>query len=189
MGLRRLREHRSLRRRVEQALEAVQIPQPWNIEEFARRLGDSRGRHLELLPTSMPLEGPDAVWLAGPTVDLIVYDGATNDLHREHVILHELCHILLCHRGTDDVRVEPSLLRTLGLVEPDADTDTDDAWHSALHRVAYDDNQERDAELAATLVWQKAGLRLAPSEPRLLHGPDADAVDRLADVMERFHHA
>ncbi|WP_286157108.1 hypothetical protein [Streptomyces sp. AA4] len=183
------------------------MPKPWDLEEFAARLASYRGRPMELLPLPLPVKAPDAVWLPGPTVDLIIYDASAADLLREHIILHELGHMILCHRGSADQPFNPNLLRTVGmervegedpsvplfrLTHPDVlralrmdGAGDDDLVQVSLYRAGYSDPQERDAELAAHIIWHRAGMRLVPEGPRELDGEAADAVDRMDDVMGR----
>ncbi|SFQ30006.1 hypothetical protein [Amycolatopsis rubida] len=177
----RFREHRVLRSEIERVAGEI-VPKPWSLEEFARRLGEHRGRPIVLSAMSLPTDGPDAMWLAGPTVDLVGYDETIVGLHREQMILHELCHILLCHRGSQSLPVDPNLLRTLGMEGPPGDGGTPEILR---RQGGYDDKQEREAEIAATIVLIIAEVPLVKPKPRKLQGAQAVAVDRLANVLGR----
>lgn len=137
-------------RAVQPALEAwqasgVQIPDPWDPQEFARRVGDWRGRPLHLVPASR-YGWPGHLVLTGRNVDMLVYDDTVHStaLYARHGILHELGHLLLGHQG---VAVDPDHPDTVALTRELAD------------RGRYDDVEEREAEVFATLI----GMAATPS--------------------------
>lgn len=71
------------------------IPDPWDIDEFLRRLGEARGRPIVLRP--FQAEGgsaPCGVYLGTDTEDHVLYPAQANALQREHIILHEISHML-----------------------------------------------------------------------------------------------
>ncbi|EWC64650.1 Cinorf13 protein [Actinokineospora spheciospongiae] len=171
--MRGLAEHRRLRRRVRELLAEVGVPRPWDLGEFCARVAAHRGRPIHVLPMVMPPGAPDGAWLSGPTVDLIVHDADSPPLRAEHIVCHELGHILLGHGGTGlgpelTPDVSPDLLRRMGV----------------LHRAGYDDVMEQQAEVAASLIWRLADRRLVPDR-RALDPTEAAVVDRFAEVMER----
>ncbi|MDQ3579478.1 MAG: hypothetical protein M3443_18160, partial [Actinomycetota bacterium] len=136
----RRRSYRVLRGRIRTLLDEIGVPTPWDLVEFRDRVAAHRGRPIHLVPTELPPGSPDGAWLAGPTVDMIVYDAGTTDLRAEHIVCHELGHILLGHGGTEVMPelapdVPPELLRRMGV----------------MHRAGYDDTREQEAEVAASL--------------------------------------
>jgi hypothetical protein len=184
-GLRGAVEYRRLRRRINKLLAEVGIPEPWDIREFVQRVAAYRGRPIELLAGEFPPHGPDAMWVPTENVDVILYDSTLRegDLHWEQVLAHEVAHILLCHRG-DAAAVlargplNAKLIELIGEHVDDADGD------QVLHRETYSHNQETEAEVAASLIWQAAGRKLI--EPtRRVRGADLVSVDALASVMGR----
>jgi len=185
------KNYRSLETKITALLGDVGIPRPWSVESFCERLGEFRGRPIELLPVDMPGGGPDGVWIALPSVDVIVFDRRTSDLHREHIICHELGHVLLCHRGDTGAEVvvpdlEAQLIRAMRRASEDSPADATDTGDGGprMYRQNYDSRQEQEAELAAHLVWKLGGRRFVAT-PRGLTGDEAGVVDRLAEVMGR----
>src|SRR5436190_15843337 len=87
-----------LRTRCEARLDELQLPAPFDVEQFCRSTGERRSRPILLHPMDSPA-GPCGTWLAGPTSDHIFYDHHTSPLHQEHIILHEISHLLCGHRG------------------------------------------------------------------------------------------
>ncbi|OLR94674.1 hypothetical protein [Actinokineospora bangkokensis] len=170
--MRGLRAHRALRRRVLAALAEVGVPRPWDLAAFTARVAAHRGRPLHVLAMPLPPGAPDGAWLSGPTVDVIVHDADTPPLRAEHIVCHELSHMLLGHRGaclaelTPDV--PPELLRRMGV----------------LHRAGYDDEREREAEVAAGLIRELA-VRPPLRAARTADPAEAAVIDRLARVMAR----
>lgn len=133
-----------IRRDVAPLVDALTLPTPWNLAAFVHSVGRARSRPILLLPTDTT-GGMCGMWVATDQADYIAYEQATSGFHRDHIVLHELGHILLGHHG-----------RTLDL---------------AGRPARYPDLQERQAEVFASLVLQRAG-RKDPPPP----SPDVAAV-------------
>jgi hypothetical protein len=110
-------------------------------------VAESRSRAIILVPTT---DFPDVMgmWVATETMDLILYEESTTPPHQDHIILHELSH-LLCDHFRDTL--------------PDADhmrsllPDLDPAMiRRVLGRTGYSADEEREAELLASLIAQRA---------------------------------
>ncbi|MFK4272504.1 M48 family metalloprotease [Streptomyces milbemycinicus] len=100
---------------------------------------------------------PTGIWLATDSGDYVLYDAQTSPLHQEHIILHEIGHLVCDHRsGSGDQR----LYRQIDLADAES-------LRQALARSRYSDLQEQEAEMIATLVLERAGR--VPS-PTLLSG-------------------
>lgn len=168
--------------------EVPDLPEPWGIDEFARRVAGQRGRPIELIPRVMSHYASVAtgLWIRRTDRDQIVYDNSGAVLHQDHIILHELAHMLCGHEGislpapTPDascgvvgrgVTEDAALAEILSL----AGQETEGSPVRVMHRNAYDDHQECEAETLAYVIWQAAGLRL-------VSGPSA--ITRLAGAFE-----
>ncbi|MEU3628885.1 hypothetical protein BS329_15815 [Amycolatopsis coloradensis] len=183
----RLLHYRQVRKAIAYLLREIGAPHPldtdtvWDLATFCDAVAEHRGRPIELIPYDLPNAGPLGIFQPMQSVDVIIFDRNTTKLHEEQIVLHELGHILLGHKGVDLAgAVSPALAVTLGITPG-----TDDSGLAApLHRDTYSDRQELEAEYAASLLSRHFGRRpLAP--PRVLRGPDADTVDRLAITLER----
>jgi hypothetical protein len=110
-------------------------------------VAESRSRAIVLVPTT---DFPDVMgmWVATDTMDLILYEQSTTPPHQDHIILHELSHLLCDHfRGTlPDADHMRSLL-------PDLDPAM---VRRVLGRTGYSADEEREAELLASLIAQRA---------------------------------
>lgn len=181
---------KSRRTRCEAVAREVDIPRPFDLDAFCAHIAAQRGRPLRLVP----LEGvPDAatpcgVWVATHSADLIFYEPATSSVHKLHIVLHEVAHLLLGHGAPD--REHPGYVTRLlsGGQEPLADrTDLDDLdeldLDQLLHilgRTSYTDGQERDAELLATILSDRA---LSADSPAASTDEATRVLDRLNDAF------
>lgn len=179
------REHRALGKRIQALLNEIGLPKPWRVTEFCANVAAYRGRPIELLPCDMPGGGPDGMWVELPSVDVILHDQHTSDLHREHIVCHEIGHMLLGHHGDSGADalmpdLDPGVLRAIGATREGGDRSAG----PRMHRRKYSSRQEQEAELTASLIWKLGGRELVRS-PRRLTADEAEVVDRLADAMER----
>jgi hypothetical protein len=148
-----------LRKAGAQRIAALDLPDVADVAELCLHLGSVRGRPITLVPMQMPASHPCGMWVAARDEDLIFYDANTTTAHQEHIILHELGHIICCHRGA-------GLLdeTTARLLFPNLDPEL---VRDMLLRATYDDVQEQEAEIIAYLLSQQVGTtreqRGAPS--------------------------
>jgi hypothetical protein len=167
---------KTLRQRCERLLSEVEVPEPFDVHTFADAISRRRGRPLRLLAKSSPL-GPCGMWLALAGEDYVFYEAATSRLHREHIIVHELAHLLAAHEPAESL--DPALL---GGLLPDLDPAM---IRQVLARTTYSAVEEQEAEMIASLVLARAGSGAAPSAPSRQPGTSADAgvVHRLNSTL------
>jgi hypothetical protein len=133
---------KSLRQRCERRLRGLRIPEPFDLDAFCRQIESRRGRRLLRRPVPGLSSGaPCGIWVGTAEADHVFYDPGTSPLHAEHIVLHELAHILSGHRLVEDDA--PARLF------PDLDPAT---VTRMLGRVAYTTAQEREAEMMASLI-------------------------------------
>jgi len=147
----------ALRRRCQRRLRDLPVPDPFDLDEFCRRLVEQRGRPLTL--HEMPALGPDSpsgVWVATDRADHVFVDEGARPLHREHIVLHEIGHLVADHESAPVLGPEDT-----ALLMPDLDREM---VARVLGRSRYSQEEERDAELMATLIAQRAGRSIAPHE-------------------------
>jgi hypothetical protein len=149
-----------LRRRCERRLRDIPIPEPFDLDMFCAGVAEWRGRPLQRHPVpGLSGSAPCGVWIGTDRADHVFYDPGTSPLHAEHIVLHELAHILSGHGGVDGA---------LGRLLPDLDPA---AARRVLGRVSYTDRQEREAEMMASLIRGRS----APA-PRTTLGRVVDAL-------------
>lgn len=137
----------SLRRRCAARLREIDIPVPFDIGVFCERIAANRGRPIKLLPMA-GLTGVCGLWVATDTADLIFYEQDTTPPHREHIVLHELSHVLCDHYPAS-----LSLAEQAKLLLPNLDPAL---VQRVLGRAGYSSEEEREAEMLASLIRQQA---------------------------------
>lgn len=154
MSLRSRREQAGAPRRgdpdFEDLLASIKIPQPFDIQVFCDTVAAERRRalHLHSVPGISGTDAPCGVWIATEKADHIFHEAATSPLHQDHIILHEIAHMLLGHASIID-EVRPGS----GGLFPDIDPAT---VISVLNRASYATRDERDAERLAGLIANRA---------------------------------
>lgn len=156
-----------LRRRCAQRLEEWPLPRPFDLEEFCEAVARRRGRPIMVHPIT-GLGAPLGVWLATSSVDLIGYEANTSRVHQEHIVLHELSHMLCEHSP----RVNNS--NSSSRLFPDLRADV---VQRVLQRsTTYSSAEEAEAEILASLVQERAAIQdVKPAEP--------DLAERLDKVL------
>lgn len=152
---------RELRRRCESRLRALALPDPFDLEEFCQSLANLRGRSLYVRSATSGL-GPYGLWIATASADYILYAEDTSPLHRLHIILHELSHILWNHHPVplDDLSIPEGLFSNL----------RPETVLRLLQRAVYSTDEEREAEMLATLLL----ARVTPDESEAIASDDPD---------------
>ncbi len=149
---------RRLRKRCRSVLRELGITPPLHVPELCRLLGEHRGRPIRLVPYSLPVPGPYGLWIAGAHADYIFFQKETSQAHQDHIVLHEVGHILADHAGDQsDDAVWQKLLPDLSV----------EAINRALRRTSYVEEREREAELVATIILEWASVldRVTPRAP------------------------
>jgi hypothetical protein len=134
--------------RCRQRLAELDLPDPFDVRKLCAAVAQRRGRPITLLGLGLPPEGPNGLWIALRGRDCIVYETATSPLHQEHIIVHELSHLLLGHNGSSRLSDQQ-----VGRLFPRLDPEM---VRRVLGRTGYSAWQEREAELLASMIVQRA---------------------------------
>jgi hypothetical protein len=145
-----------LRRQCEQRLAGIAVPRPFCLEEFATTVAALRERPLRVfpLPGLDDEDAPSGAWVATDSTDFVFVDAAASPWHRDLIVLHEIGHILLDHPAADGWTDEFAA-QLLPSLHPAA-------VRRILGRHGYSSQQEREAELLASMILERAGV--APSQ-------------------------
>lgn len=173
-----------LRRRCEAVVRTldhrVGIPTPWELNTFLDRLEQERGRLIELIPFTATVPGsPCGIWVGTDSRDLIYHEEATSVLHQDHIILHEIAHMICNHTGVALLNAEHvrSLLQT-DTVKGQVQT--------VLGRGAYTTVEEQEAELVATLILERASRSIHSTGAVSVSSAEvATTQQRIADILGR----
>jgi hypothetical protein len=166
---------RELWLRCRRIAESLPLPEPFGIPELTESLARLRGKPIELVPLSGPDHSPCGILVSTDRADYIGYPVNTTALHQQHIVLHEIGHLLCGHAGVSPLGA--TVARTL---TPQL---SDELVRRVLGRSAYSDSQEQEAELIASLALQRAVRR--PGPPASAGGELANQVQRLSQLFGR----
>lgn len=162
---------RHVREKCEATLRTLTLPRPFAVEAFCTMLAQARDRPLHLLPLPSSDDGPCGLWVSTADADYVFHQVATSRLHQEHIILHELAHMIFDHvaiRGSAErlqdrllPRLDPRMVATV------------------LARSSYSTEQELEAETLADLIGGRARRGLTATHTDLRF---ARAMEVLAPV-------
>lgn len=142
------REFKLLHERCLTLVRSLHVPIPFDVEKLCARLDRDRNRRIQLLPVALPPGSLSGLWVSTNNADYIIYQKATSLLHQEHIILHEIGH-LLCEHGATSVlgdEYSPQLF-------PDLDPRM---IREVLGRSHYSSQEEQEAEMVASIILQQA---------------------------------
>ncbi|SDJ04000.1 hypothetical protein SAMN04488074_101348 [Lentzea albidocapillata subsp. violacea] len=167
---------RSFRERIDRELNSFEWPVPFDIGVLLDQIAVRRGKPIALFPAELPAEGPGGLVVERRDDLVIVFDDRLPMLQQEHIIMHEVSHILFGHRGTtlDDLggadelsELDPEVVKTA---------------QRFARRHGYSQHEETEAEIAAALMWQRVGTARSMIPPR-------ERAPEIAEADERFHAA
>ncbi|KIA63134.1 hypothetical protein [Nocardia vulneris] len=152
----------------------VPIPHPWNLSNYLDDVAAYRGRPISLVPIDTALLAGtgcgtgSGLWIAKHDSDVIVYGADTTEWHAEHIIVHELGHMLLGHGPEQPTGggPEPTAPTVAAVAELLPSISPESIAH-VLGRTDYGTSRERDAETFADMVMLHA-MR-PPRRDSLLH--------------------
>src|SRR5262245_48427673 len=139
-------------RRVRRTVRQLDLPHPFDVKDLTQRIAERRGRRIILTALPMSVAGPCGLWLATDSTDYICYEEMTSPLHQQHIVLHELGHLLCGHTGWQ--RVD----EVVGALVPQLSPATLAVMLARQHNT-YPDADETEAELFAYAVLKRAEVR------------------------------
>ncbi|AXH93568.1 hypothetical protein ACFWDZ_08285 [Micromonospora aurantiaca] len=149
----------------------IVVPSPFTIDDFCSQLSTARGRPIRVISVDLPSRAASCgAWLATPNADYVCVDSIAPAPLREHIVLHELSHIICDHGGIPMAE----RVTQYGLLDPST-------VRRMLERTLYDSSEEREAELLASEI----GSRINLGQPWRLPADDGtrQIIDGLALVM------
>ncbi|HCA84133.1 MAG TPA: regulator component [Streptomyces sp.] len=152
-------EHDRLRVACEDRLRHLGLPHRFGTQELCDAVAALRGRPIVLRPlrTLGAVDAPCGIRVETAGADYLFYEEGTSSLHQMHILAHEISHIVCEHPGSlalDEhaslaTGINPTLIRRMS------------------GRTSYTTEDEREAELMATVIRQRMyrGRELPPSRP------------------------
>lgn len=120
---------------------------------------------LRELPEEAAATGACGLWLGTDNADYVFYEARTAPLHREHIILHEIGHVLCDHHRSITDDGDDLTDRLLEGLQPHL-------VRRVMARTSYTTTEEQEAEMIASLI-QSAGTA----------GPVAGPLGRLGAFL------
>lgn len=151
------------------------MPVPFSVRAMCDLVAAERGRPIRLMAMSGVSE-VCGVWIATETMDLICYEEATTSPHQEHIILHELSHLLCDHYPASLDEADHARLL------PDLDPEM---VRRVLGRTSYSTVEEQEAELLASLIRQRA--HLGEGSRKTAHGGESSGLVRRLHAALVWH--
>ncbi|WP_211122366.1 hypothetical protein [Streptomyces yatensis] len=132
-------------------LRDLAIHPPIDVHRLCHALGQKRGRPIELQAKQLTAPGPSGLWVETSRRDVIVYQAETTRLHQDHIILHELGHILVADDTDDEEELEDAVETWSGLIP----VFESEMIRRVAQRCSYESEEECAVEAAATslLEW------------------------------------
>jgi hypothetical protein len=133
-------------------------------------MGKARGRPIELYAYPITVPGPFGLWFRLPHRDAIFFQRESVSWHQDHIILHELGH-LLCDHPSDIGVLDPATIAIrsnppAGLEwGADGDIGGPGGEIRRRRRVCYGNHYEREAELCATIIQEWGSVLRADPIP------------------------
>jgi hypothetical protein len=141
------------RRSYQDIVSKVGVPVPFDLDKFCVRVAAFRGRELKLHPMNIgSVPGLCGLYIELEHTDHVFFPADTSPVHQQHIVVHELAHLLRGHRATGSALQLPDAV--LSELFPSLDRDL---VRSVLARSQYASPSEREAEVIASLILQHAG--------------------------------
>ena len=137
----------ALWRRCERVASTVDLPDPFDVHAVFSALAAGRGRPIELIPLASRPGAPCGVLAATDRADYVFYTRDTSPLHQQHILLHELGH-LLC--GPAEGQALPD--QVAAVLTPNLPVEL---VRRVLGRTTYRWEHEQEAELVASLIVRR----------------------------------
>ncbi|MFI9804260.1 regulator component [Streptomyces sp. NPDC052301] len=157
--MRKTGEYVELQRRCSAILRDLGVRRSLPFEAVLERVEELRERPLVLreLPEQIAETGVCGLWLGTDDADYVFYEARTAPLHRQHIILHEIGHVLCDHHRGVTGRAEDLTVPPLGDLQPSA-------IKRLMGRTSYTTSEEQEAEMIASLIQSagKAGRAAGP---------------------------
>lgn len=151
---------KTLRKRCAARIRDLPIPNPFDVQIFSTFIAERHGRPIVLQPIA--LHGVvSGAWAAMESIDIVFYEQHATPFHQQHIILHELGHILCEHRG---FAITEEGLRSLPLADVPIER------LRTLQSHPYSDEDEQEAEVLASLILERvnnAQADTAVSDPNI----------------------
>ncbi len=162
---------------VDDVLRQTGIPQPWDINEWLDCLERARGRGIDLCALTWKPGDATGAWQPRDDHDVIAYPANTSGYHQNHIILHEIGHMLFQHSSRCTLSYEEARR-----IAPDLDA------NAYAHQLDHRDGtvEEYEAEQFAHILHARVTAQSVPP-PRNYRPPqDGTTASLVARLTATF---
>lgn len=154
-------------------VRGLDLPPVASIRDLLPHIEERSGRplRLEAAPPEWDEDAVCGMWWRTVDTDFIFVVEETSRSHQDHIIAHEVAHILRNHHATELPAPAPLPKRVVSRLDPDM-------VRSVLGRTRYTHQDEREAELIATLLQHRIHRPGAPTE-----APADQTIDRISRTL------
>ncbi|MEY9947622.1 ImmA/IrrE family metallo-endopeptidase [Kitasatospora sp. GAS1066B] len=154
-------------------VRGLDLPRVSSVRELFPVVENLSGYPIRTLPISEDIaQGLCGLWIRSQSTDYIFVHPDTSPAHQDHIIAHELGHILRNHQGLPVLPSAPSAKPVADRLVPDLDPRV---VKMMLGRTSYEHDDEEEAELIGTYLQRHA------HRP----GPRRQGDDPVADTLLR----
>ncbi|MDJ0340914.1 ParH-like protein [Streptomyces sp. H10-C2] len=166
-------QNKTLWRRCRRTVAALPLPRPFDATAFTEALTEQRGRPLVLVPLPPHACTPCGMLVTTDRADYIGYPTSTSALHQQHILLHEVGHLVRGHAGVAHLDSSASRVLLPHL--------SGELVRRVLGRSVYSDVQEQEAELIASLALHRPTRKVRrPRDAWLAAADRTDVTEALA---------
>lgn len=154
-------------RKCQALVSTLTLPNPFSVDALVTILAEQRGRpiHVHTLPAGCTVNAC-GLWVRTDSHDDIYVEENTTRFHRDHIILHEIGHMLCGHADNNDTATpKPGDHQELARFLPDLDPGL---IERLLARTGYTTDEEQEAELVASLIRTTAQGQYPTRSPGVL---------------------
>lgn len=166
------------RRECESLVAQLDMPRPFDLDALCARIGQQRGKPIVLMATQMSMGSLCGMWMGTARADYVFYEQDTSVLHQQHIVFHELGHILRGHSAARLLGTDLANVLAPGV-------DTGGETPRVLGRDAYTDDHEYEAELIATFILRRVGTHAADVGGQGAALDSADPASRVERSLRR----
>lgn len=156
-----------MRRRCHRLVRELDLPKPFKLDALLEYISTRRNKklHVHPFPGILHHVGLYGMWISLDDDDFIFYEQHTSPLHQEHIILHEIGHILT--HDAEKMERESIAMSEIAVSKfyqlmPDMPREE---IRQALARSHCSSPTEIEAELIASLIHKAADQPLLPASP------------------------
>lgn len=165
------------RHECEALVATLDLPEPFDLAEMCAGLGAQRGRPIILMSHDMVVGGLCGTWMGTATADYVFFEQNTSRLHQQHIVCHEIGHILRRHEPGKVLSSDLARVIAPGIEQGDV--------RRVLGRDCYDDDEEFEAELIATLILRRIARLPLRETPTATDPAASDVIARISHSLSR----